>query len=1176
MQTKLDAPPDNEPRSSWLDLPILQFIVINRETLLFAVIVVLAIISRFYDLETRVMSHDETIHVYHNSWSLYNGQGYRHDPLSHGPFQTHVVALSYFLFGDSDTSARIPAVLFSIATVAFMWYYRRYLGRAGTVAAAVMTLISPYMLYYGRYVRNESFAAFFGVVTIWAMLRYLETGRARYSYIFIAAVALHFCTKETSFIYAAQALIFLGLYFVLQVFQKPWVEPGWRTPFAGALVGGLALTGGGLFLGLMWGKAGILTATETAAPAIPGQPATGQAVATTPAFVGILVALGVILLLLAVYFLIRGYTLPALRRERSLTLLIILFTLVLPHLSAFPVRLAGWKVPTNATDVINLSMQDIEHIAVFLAPMIIVAIVIGVWWEWRLWLVNAAIFYAIFTIFYTTVFTNGPGFFTGLVGSLGYWLVQQDVKRGSQPLYYYIFIQIPIYEYLPALASLLGLGYLITRKTKKLAIIPANITDLESHEDAIVSEITSAELTDRVETAEINSLISQPVEIEPFHAVDRNPVEEHREEPTPALALLAFWAILSVIAYTVAGEKMPWLTVHMTWPFILLGGWAVGQLIEKIDWAVFRSKRGWLMLILLPFLIVSLISTLLSLLGTQPPFQGKELVQLEATSTFITSLLFTAGCGVALYFLTKSWPVRQLIRILTLFVFSLLAVLTARTTIQANYINFDNANELLVYAHSAGGVKQALAQVDEISRRTTDGLNIPVAFDGEYPFWWYLRRYKDTRYFGQTPTRSLREAPIIIVGQNNFGKIEPVVGQDYVKFEYIRLWWPNQDYYDLSWERVWNAIRDPQMRAAIFQIWLNRNYTQYGKATGRDFSLQNWSPSERFRLYIRKDIIKQLWNYGTIASAEAVVADPYEGKAIKLSADRIIGGPGTQPGQFQRPRKIALAPDGSLYVADTDNHRIQHLTQDGQVLQTWGGFGDAAKGAQGGLFNQPWGLAVAPDGSVYVADTWNHRVQKFTADGKFIMMWGFFGQAETNEAFWGPRDVAVDAKGQVFVTDTGNKRVVIFDADGKYISQFGEAGMAEGQFDEPVGLAISSDDIIYVADTWNQRFQAFTLVDGVYKVINTREVAAWYGQSLDNKPYLAIDKAGHLYVADPEGYRVLEFTAQGEFIRYWGDFGTNTESFGLVGAIAAGDPLNGVWVSDAGNSRLMHFSPPGP
>jgi len=88
----------------------------NLEVLLASLIILLTVISRFAILGERVMSHDEVNHVV-PSYSLYQGKGYAHDPVTHGPMQFHLVALSYFLFGDSDTSSRIPAALFSIATV---------------------------------------------------------------------------------------------------------------------------------------------------------------------------------------------------------------------------------------------------------------------------------------------------------------------------------------------------------------------------------------------------------------------------------------------------------------------------------------------------------------------------------------------------------------------------------------------------------------------------------------------------------------------------------------------------------------------------------------------------------------------------------------------------------------------------------------------------------------------------------------------------------------------------------------------------------------------------------------------------------------------------------------------------------------------------------------------------
>ncbi len=183
-------------------------------------------ITRFYNLEARVMSHDESLHTYF-SWLLYRGQGYQHTPMMHGPFQFHILALTYFIFGVSDLTARIPSVLFSIATVWMVWYWRRYLGNWGALVAGVMMVLSPYMLFYGRYVRNESYAGFAGILMLYAILRYMETGGKRYLYMVTLATVLHFCAKETAFIYTAQALLFLGFYFISRITRKPWEEnPG--------------------------------------------------------------------------------------------------------------------------------------------------------------------------------------------------------------------------------------------------------------------------------------------------------------------------------------------------------------------------------------------------------------------------------------------------------------------------------------------------------------------------------------------------------------------------------------------------------------------------------------------------------------------------------------------------------------------------------------------------------------------------------------------------------------------------------------------------------------------------------------------------------------------------------------------------------------------------------------
>jgi sugar lactone lactonase YvrE len=163
----------------------------------------------------------------------------------------------------------------------------------------------------------------------------------------------------------------------------------------------------------------------------------------------------------------------------------------------------------------------------------------------------------------------------------------------------------------------------------------------------------------------------------------------------------------------------------------------------------------------------------------------------------------------------------------------------------------------------------------------------------------------------------------------------------------------------------------------------------------------------------------------------------------------------------------------------------------------------------------------------------------------------------------------------VFITDTGNKRVVIFTANGDFVTQFGTSGIDMGQFDEPVGLAVDSSERVYVNDTWNQRVQVFTVgADNItYQPFKEWSVNGWFGQSLDNKPFINLDSAGNVYITDPEGYRVLEFDPNGVFMRGWGDYSTDSDGFGLASGVAI-DADGTVWVTDGGNNRFLSFKLP--
>jgi len=126
----------------------------------------------------------------------------------------------------------------------------------------------------------------------------------------------------------------------------------------------------------------------------------------------------------------------------------------------------------------------------------------------------------------------------------------------------------------------------------------------------------------------------------------------------------------------------------------------------------------------------------------------------------------------------------------------------------------------------------------------------------------------------------------------------------------------------------------------------------------------------------------------------------------------IWGTQGTGDGRFKNPRSVAVASDGSVYVADVGNFRIQKFTSEGIFVSKWGNV------------SHPFGIPVASDGSVSVADTYNRSVQRFTSEGVFISNWGTDGTGDGE--FQYPSGVAVASDGSVYVTDADNHRIQKF------------------------------------------------------------------------------------------------------------------------------------------------------
>lgn len=1155
VDTLVDTSTDGSTeRPSLLERPLSGLLRLNWESTAWILLFVLAVVSRFYDLGARAMSHDESLHAVY-SLDLFRQGSYQHNPMMHGPLLFHINAFFYSLFGVTDATTRVFPALSGIGVVMMTWFFRRWIGRTGALLAGFFLLISPSLLFHSRYIRNDIFIALFGLIWAYGMFRYLEERRSKWLYLMASGMAFAFIAKENAFMTGA---------------------------LFGAFAGGLALWRSLGMRAFVVGGLGVL-----AALAFLFRPEEGSGHTLALAIMGLalLIALGLLVFDLRQSGWRRFLALP------EMDLAIVMLTLVLPFTAPFGYLVLPWaKVDWSAPTITN---EAVARWALLVGVMTVVAI--GIAWYWfsaaerdedesprptlMTWAGLMLFFWAIEIVFFTTFFTNPlRGLATGIVGSLGYWIGQQAVQRGSQPWYYYGLLTL-LYEFLPALLTVGGAAAILRGLLRgQWEATPA--TDLPANLAGTLTPATSLPATSTVAKTrakarlETGSLLLSPKNASIYFVL-----------------FLGFWVVGAWVAYSYAGEKMPWLLTHIAQPMAIFGGWWLGALFSRTDWAEVRAKQGFWLLLLLP----ALGFALLSLGKAGLPFAGRDVESLGSTVRFFLALAASGGLLYAGWRWIERGGLALAVRLSTIGIAGILVLLTVRFGYMLTYVNYDMATEYLVYAHAAPDVKRALAEIDTISRRTVGEREIRVAYDDDvaWPMSWYMRFYPNNVFYGKNPSADSMSAPVVLVGNANYDKVEPYLQRDYVSRDYRLVWWPDESYkgeWDaeagrskgLTLTQIWGALTDPVRRSRLWQIWFYRNHP--GE------TVTAWSHRHEFRMYVRRDIAEIVWDLSvTPTNITASMAGPiFDYDEIDLSAQAVYTGVFDNLPLLQ-PRGVAVGADGTRYIADTGNNRILVLDQAGNFVRAFGGTCFLSDGAAGqcvdpdgagplalgdGQFREPWGIAVGGDGTVFVADTWNGRIQVFDAEGNFLRKWGVFniidGENRDPNSLFGPRGLAIMPNGDLLVADTGNKRILEYTPWGDYVNQVGGGGVVLGRFEEPVDVAVNPvTGTVYVADIWNRRVQLLT---PALEAIEEWPVPSWESKDIWDKAYLAVDGNGTLYASDPQFSQVYIYSADGNLEASFGKYGVELNRFSKPTGLAIDPTDNSLLVADADNNRVMVFA----
>jgi predicted membrane-bound mannosyltransferase len=673
----------------------------RREQWLWIGVILLATILRFWDLGAKPLHHDESMHAFFSLTFARNPASYQYDPLLHGPFQFHaegfvfmVLLAAQRIFGVggaagnpwiNDTTARILPALFGIGIVALPLGLRRQLGSVGALVAALLLAVSPTFVYFSRFLREDIYFNFFMFAMVVCAVQYAQRRTIRWMVGLFLATVFAYATFEGVYLTMVVFVSFL----VLLVLWESAYSLARRLPkeltrrerlfFSRA---GLLLVAGGI--GGILAYIGLRILNTLSTHIIKNTKQTDvQIVQLENATVLVLLYLSI-----AVAIVVIGVLLWQISRDDSQV-----------SVDGEPYTDDDEEYPPHVSFASRLE-------AIFTAPGRRLAalrtridpdekpflhMLLGI--SWVHWFVGFVAGWVLFAALYWVLppgpggnLTWGQGFQIGIGKGvwqgLYYWLQQQQIARGGQPVYYYLLL-LPLYEQLAIVFGLAGAVYSLFR-------------------------------------------------------------------PTRFRMFLVWWFVVSIGLYSWAGEKMPWLSLHILLPLMLLAAVMIERVIAacvELSWDV--REQGLRGLLLRPAGQVQLASE-----SVEPGVQEVGTTEPEkAVSPAISAIRH--GYQVAAPVVRRGYQAiawRSVGTIVTAALALALFIPMVHSMVELAYVHpADGPHEMMVYVQTTPDVTAAMAKVNAADQKLHGGkhqLQIWVGQGEEWPMYWYLRDY----YFDPHPS----------------------------------------------------------------------------------------------------------------------------------------------------------------------------------------------------------------------------------------------------------------------------------------------------------------------------------------------------------------------------------------------------------------------------------------